>query len=72
MAFLVGQIFISGYYESLGYPDENVMIVSWKECRLPEHRIVIGFVGPIATGKLLWENTLQSIAISISNIVKPS
>lgn len=50
-ASLVGQFFISGYYEPLGCPEENDMIIPQREYRLPAHKMVIGLAGPVAAGK---------------------
>lgn len=50
-ASLVGQFFISGYYEALGIPEENDMIIPQKTYRAPPYDIVIGICGPIAAGK---------------------
>lgn len=51
IAALVGQFFISGYFEPLGIPEENVIIVPQKNFRFPEHEAVIGIAGPVASGK---------------------
>lgn len=50
-AALVGQFFISNYFEPLGIPEENDMIIPQRELRPPTHELVIGLAGPIATGK---------------------
>lgn len=50
-ASLVGQFFISGYYEPLGIPEENNMIIPQKSYRSPAYGLVIGLAGPMATGK---------------------
>ena len=50
-ASLVGQFFISGYYEPLGIPEENDMIIPQKEYRPAPHDLVIGLAGPPAAGK---------------------
>ncbi len=50
-ASLVGQFFISGYFEPLGCPEENDMIIPQREYRFPAHRMVIGLAGPVAAGK---------------------
>lgn len=50
-AALVGQFFVSDYYEPLGIPEENDMIIPQKEYRIPSHELVIGLAGPVATGK---------------------
>ncbi len=50
-ASLVGQFFISGFYEPLGCPEENDLIIPQREYRLPAHKIVIGLAGPVAAGK---------------------
>lgn len=50
-ASLVGQFFISGYYEALGIPEENDMIIPQKTYREPPYDVVIGICGPISTGK---------------------
>ena len=50
-ASLVGQFFISGYYEPLGCPEENDMIIPQREYRLPAYKMVIGLAGPVAAGK---------------------
>lgn len=50
-ASLVGQFFISGYYEPLGISEENDMIIPRKQ-RWPEsHELVVGLAGPVAAGK---------------------
>lgn len=50
---LVGQFFISGYYEPLGCEEENYLIIpSVKNKRLVNNK-VIGICGPISTGKTL-------------------
>lgn len=50
-ASLVGQFFISGYYEPIGIPEENDMIIPQKQYRPAAHELVIGLVGPVASGK---------------------
>ncbi len=50
-ASLVGQFFISGYYEPLGIPEENDMIIPQRERRAPAHTLVIGLAGLVAAGK---------------------
>ena len=50
-ASLVGQFFISGFYEPLGIPEENDMIIPQKAFRPAPHDLVIGLAGPIASGK---------------------
>lgn len=50
-ASIVGQFFISGYYEPLGIPEENDMIIPQRELRPPAYDLVIGLAGPVATGK---------------------
>ena len=50
-ASLVGQFFISNYFEPLGIPEENDMIIPQKKHRHPKHEMVIGIAGPIASGK---------------------
>lgn len=50
-ASIVGQFFISGYYEPLGIPEENDMIIPQRELRPPAHDLVVGLAGPVATGK---------------------
>lgn len=50
-ASLVGQFFIAGFYEPLGIPEENDMIIPQKQYRPASHDIVIGLAGPVATGK---------------------
>lgn len=50
-ASLVGQFFISGFYEPLGIPEENDMIIPQKVYRPALHDLVIGIAGPIAAGK---------------------
>jgi len=50
-AALVGQFFISDYFEPLGIPEENDMIIPQRELRPPAHKLVIGLAGPVATGK---------------------
>ena len=50
-ASLVGRFFISGFYEPLGIPEENDMIIPQKIHRSPAHKMVIGLTGPVATGK---------------------
>lgn len=50
-AALVGQFFISDYFEPLGIPEENDMIIPQRELRPPTHNLVIGLAGPVATGK---------------------
>lgn len=48
---LVGQFFISGYYEALGNVDEDYLIIpSIKKC-IDKKKKIIGVCGPIATGK---------------------
>lgn len=59
-AALVGQFFISGYYEPLGIPEENDMIIPQREYREPKHGVVIGLVGPVATGKTETGNYISS------------
>ncbi len=50
-ASLVGQFFISGYYEALGIPEENDMIIPQRIYREWPYSIVIGICGPISSGK---------------------
>ncbi len=50
-ASLVGQFFISGYYEALGIPEENDMIIPQKTYREWPYEVVIGVCGPILAGK---------------------
>lgn len=50
-ASLVGQFFISGFYEPIGIPEENDMIIPQKQYRPASHELVIGLVGPVASGK---------------------
>ena len=50
-ASIVGQFFISGYYEPLGIPDENYMIIPQKTYRECSYKTVIGICGPISAGK---------------------
>lgn len=50
-AALVGQFFISGFYERLGIPEENDMIIPQKQYRIEPHDLVLGIVGPAAAGK---------------------
>lgn len=50
-ASLVGQFFISGFYEPLGIPEENDMIIPQRRYRPASHKIVVGLVGPAAAGK---------------------
>jgi len=59
-ASLVGQFFISDYYEPLGIPEENDMIIPQKEPRPPTHELVIGLAGPVATGKTVTGQYIQS------------
>lgn len=50
-AAIVGRFFIDGYYEPIGIPEENDMIVpSRNEVEVPFH-IAIGITGRIAAGK---------------------
>ena len=50
-ASLVGKFFISGYYEPIGIPEENDMIIPQKEYRAAQHELIIGLAGPVAVGK---------------------
>lgn len=50
-AALVGQFFISGFYEPLGIPEENDMIIPQKKYRHSSHELIIGLAGPVAAGK---------------------
>ncbi|MCI8419096.1 MAG: DUF429 domain-containing protein [Oscillospiraceae bacterium] len=50
-ASLVGQFFISGFYEPLGIPEENDMIIPQRRHRPEPHELVIGLAGPPAVGK---------------------
>ena len=50
-AALVGQFFIAEYYESIGIPEENDLIIPQTYKNIPKHNIIIGITGPIATGK---------------------
>lgn len=50
-AALVGQFFISDFFEPLGIPEENDMIIPQKERRPSTCELVIGLTGPVATGK---------------------
>lgn len=60
-ASLVGQFFISGYYEPLGIPEENDMIIPQKGLRLPAHDLIIGLAGPVATGKTVVGRHLEEL-----------
>ena len=59
-ASLVGQFFISDYYEPLGIPEENDMIIPQKGFRTPVHELVIGLAGPVATGKTVAGRHIQA------------
>lgn len=59
-ASLVGQFFISGYYEPIGIPEENDMIIPQKQYRAASHRCVIGIAGHVAAGKTTLGNYLAS------------
>ena len=50
-ASIVGQFFISGYFEALGIPEENDMIIPQKKRCNNSFDIVIGVCGPISSGK---------------------
>ena len=72
-AALVGQFFISEFYEPLGIPEENDMIIPRKERTIPRHSIVIGLAGPIATGKTeagRWIENLGFHYIRYSQIIE--
>lgn len=58
-ASLVGQFFISRYYEPLGIPEENDMIIPQRERRAPTHALVIGLAGLVAAGKTTVGNYLK-------------
>lgn len=59
-ASLVGQFFISGYYEPLGIPEENDMIIPQKKYRPAPHDLVIGLTGLPAAGKTSAGKYLES------------
>ena len=50
-AALVGQFFISGFYEAIGIPEENDMIIPQKKRIDNPYSLVIGICGPISAGK---------------------
>lgn len=50
-AAIVGKFFIDGYYEPIGIPEENDMIVPSRNKAAPKFNIVIGITGHIAAGK---------------------
>lgn len=63
-ASLVGQFFIAGYYEPLGIPEENDMIIPQKEYRPAPHDLVIGLAGPVAAGKTTLGKYLESSGLA--------
>lgn len=50
-AALVGQFFISGYYEALGIPEENDMIIPQRTYREQPYSAIIGVCDSISAGK---------------------
>lgn len=50
-AALVGRFFIDGYFESIGIPEENDMIVPSTEKKSDGYKLIIGITGAIASGK---------------------
>lgn len=50
-AAIVGKFFIDGYYEPIGIPEENDMIVPSRTRREMPFNIIIGITGHIAAGK---------------------
>ena len=50
-AALVGKFFIDGYFEPIGIPEENDMIVPCAKEKNNEYRLIIGIAGTIAAGK---------------------
>lgn len=50
-AALVAKFFIDGYYEPIGIPEENDMIVPSVNSRKRKYEMVIGITGNIAAGK---------------------
>lgn len=50
-AALVGKFFIDGYFEPLGIPEENYMIVPSTNKENAEYNLIIGITGTIAAGK---------------------
>ena len=50
-AALVGKFFIDGYFEPIGIPEENDMIVPCAKKKNNEYNLIIGIAGTIAAGK---------------------
>lgn len=50
-ASLVGRFFISGYYEAIGIPEENDMIIPKKDLAKKPFKIIIGICGLFSSGK---------------------
>lgn len=50
-AALVGKFFIDGYFEPIGIPEENDMIVPCTKEKNNEYNLIIGIAGTIAAGK---------------------
>lgn len=50
-AALVGKFFIDGYFEAIGIPEENYMIVPSPKKNVNAYDIIIGVTGIIASGK---------------------
>lgn len=50
-AALVGKFFIDGYFEPIGIPEENDMIVPSTEKYSSDYNLIIGITGTIAAGK---------------------
>lgn len=50
-AALVGKFFIDGYFEPIGIPEENDMIVPCAKEKNNEYHLIIGIAGTIAAGK---------------------
>ena len=58
-AAIVAKFFIAQYYEPIGIPDENDMIVPSIEKRLDDYHLVIGIAGRHGAGKTTVANYLQ-------------
>lgn len=60
-AAIVGMFFIDGYYEPIGIPEENDMIVPCVTRRRPDFDIVVGFAGRIGAGKTTAARHLEDL-----------
>ena len=63
-AAIVGKFFIDGYYEPIGIPEENDMIIPSQVKIDATFRIIIGIAGQIAAGKTTVATYLEKMGFS--------